>query len=134
MIGRARDGWAEFGRAWLIVELLLGTVIAVSVLSLVAYALANWGYRLTRRDDATLHVRRGLLTSRAVTIEEARLRGVVVEQPLFLRVPRGARAKALVTGGGQMCIRDRGQMVARPDEVRQEPADQAEPGADEPGP
>lgn len=98
-IERARDATSDANLVILVVEILLAAVLTLSVLSLIAYALANWGYRLTRRADATLHIRRGLLTSRAVTIEERRLRGLVVERPLVLRIPGGARAKGLVTGG-----------------------------------
>lgn len=99
-VQRVQAATDEMGVAVLVVEVLLGALVAVSVLALTAYALANWNYRLTRRcGDATLHVRRGLLTSRATTIEERRLRGLIVERPLLLRIPRGARAKALVTGG-----------------------------------
>ena len=96
---RARGATADLGLALLVLDVVLAAVVTLTVLSLAAYALANWGYRLTRRGDATLQVRRGLLTSRAMTIEERRLRGVVVEHPLLLRIPRGARAKALLTGG-----------------------------------
>lgn len=105
---RARAATADVSILVLVLELLLTLVVTLSVLSVAAYALANWGYRLTRRADATLHVRRGLLTSRAVTIEERRLRGVVVERPLLLRIPRGARAKALLTGGKQRAERGSG--------------------------
>ena len=59
--------------------------------SMIVYALKFNGYRLTREADDTLHVRRGLLTTSAVTIEEARLRGVEVREPLLLRLAgRGA--------------------------------------------
>ena len=100
-VERGWDATRGVGIALLIIELLIGVIVTLSVLSLGAYALANWGYVLTRRSDATLHVRRGLLTSQAVTIEERRLRGAAVERPLLLRVPRGARARALVTGGAR---------------------------------
>lgn len=113
-IDRARDATERQSWAVLAADLVLGGAVVLSVLSVVAYALANWGYRLTRRADATLHIRRGLLTSRAVTIEEARLRGAVVEHPLLLRVPRGARAKALVTGGHRRAEGARGSSVLVP--------------------
>lgn len=98
-VDRLRDATAQLSLLVLVLTVLIGGLVLVSVLSVAAYSLANWGYRLTRRGDATLYVRRGLLTSRAMTIEERRLRGVVLERPLLLRIPRGARAKALVTGG-----------------------------------
>ena len=39
----------------------------------------------------TLHVTRGLITTRATTIEERRLHGVELSEPLLLRAVRGAR-------------------------------------------
>jgi putative membrane protein len=99
-VDRLRDATAQLSLLVLVLTVLIGGLVLVSVLSgRRRTPLANWGYRLTRRGDATLYVRRGLLTSRAMTIEERRLRGVVLERPLLLRIPRGARAKALVTGG-----------------------------------
>src|SRR5699024_3066606 len=56
-----------------------------------------WGFRLTREGDA-LRVRRGLLTARSVALQEARLRGVQLTEPLLLRAARGARLNAVATG------------------------------------
>ncbi|HWE90019.1 MAG TPA: PH domain-containing protein [Pseudonocardiaceae bacterium] len=79
----------------------VGTVIVLLVVvvgSVVVYVFQFAGYRLTREPDATLHVRRGLLTRSMVTIEEARLRGVAVREPLLLRAARGGRCTAVATG------------------------------------
>ncbi|MFC7613440.1 PH domain-containing protein [Actinokineospora soli] len=68
---------------------LLTAAAAVLVLStaasLLTYSLQNHGFRLTRHADDTLRVRRGLLTTRSVSIEEQRLRGVALHEPLLLR-------------------------------------------------
>jgi putative membrane protein len=77
----------------------IGTFLVVGVLgALMLYVEAWWGYRLTREPDGTLRVNRGLLTRRSVSLEERRLRGVEVDEPLLLRAGRGARLNALVTG------------------------------------
>jgi putative membrane protein len=68
--------------------------------ALVLYVEAWWGYQLTREPDGTLRVNRGLLTRRSVSLEERRLRGVEVDEPLLLRAGRGARMNALATGSG----------------------------------
>jgi putative membrane protein len=73
-------------------------VLAVAVLSTAGYVLAFWGFRLSRHPGGTLHVARGLLTTRATTIEERRLRGVEVSEPLLLRSAGGARCVAIATG------------------------------------
>ena len=78
--------------------LLLLAIVAVVVASTVGYALAFWDFRLTRHSGGTLHVTRGLLTTRATTIEERRLHGAEVSEPLLLRMVGGARLIAIATG------------------------------------
>jgi putative membrane protein len=78
--------------------LLLLALVAVVVASTVGYALAFWDFRLTRHPGGTLHVTRGLITTRATTIEERRLHGTEVSEPLLLRMVAGARLIAIATG------------------------------------
>jgi putative membrane protein len=78
--------------------LLLLALMAVVVASTVGYALAFWDFRLTRHPGGTLHVSRGLITTRATTIEERRLHGAEVSEPLLLRMVAGARLIAIATG------------------------------------
>ncbi len=81
-----------------IVLALVATLALVALASTVGYALAFWQFRLTRTDGGTLHVTRGLITTRATTIEERRLRGVELSEPLGLRAVGGARCIAIATG------------------------------------
>jgi putative membrane protein len=84
---------------WLaITEVALGLLLVAAVASTIGYILAFWGFRLTRQAEGTLHVTRGLVTTRATTIEERRLRGVEVSEPLLLRIVDGARCIAIATG------------------------------------
>ncbi|GAB3835457.1 PH domain-containing protein [Dactylosporangium cerinum] len=73
-------------------------VVFTAIASTVGYVLAFWNFRLSRHSSGTLHVRRGLLTTRNTTIEERRLRGVELSEPLLLRAVRGARVLAVATG------------------------------------
>lgn len=74
---------------------------ALSVVLAVAISVEGWwGARLTRSPDAGLHVRRGLLTTRALTVEQARLRGTTTSEPLLVRAAGGARVEAVVSGLG----------------------------------
>ena len=73
-------------------------LVAVVVASTVGYALAFWDFRLTRNPGGTLHVTRGLITTRATTIEERRLHGAEISEPLLLRLVSGARLIAIATG------------------------------------
>jgi putative membrane protein len=82
---------------WLSIVIALMLVVVIAVLSVVAYVLAAWNFSLTRV-GGTLHVSRGLITTRSTTIEERRLRGVEFSEPLLLRSVRGARAIAITTG------------------------------------
>ena len=84
---------------WLDVLQVAGVVmLAVTMLSVAGYVLSFWGFRLTRHLRGTLQVSRGLLTTRATSIEERRLRGVDRFEPLLLRWFGGARLQ---------CHRDR---------------------------
>jgi putative membrane protein len=75
-----------------------GLVVLAIVASVGGYVLAFWGFRLTRQAGGTLHVSRGLVTTRETTLEERRLRGVEVSEPLLLRLVRGGRCLAIATG------------------------------------
>ncbi|MCP2246443.1 PH domain-containing protein [Lentzea aerocolonigenes] len=75
-------------------------VVAGLVLSVPLYVLQFWNYRLTREPDGTLRVQRGLLTTRSVSVEEQRLRGVDIQEPLLVRAGRGAKLAAVTTGLG----------------------------------
>ncbi|WP_246243584.1 PH domain-containing protein [Amycolatopsis pithecellobii] len=80
-----------------VVEITAFVVVLVAVLSALAYILAFWNFRLVRT-NGTLHVTRGLLTSRSTTIEVRRLRGAEISEPLLLRAAGGARCMAITTG------------------------------------
>lgn len=73
----------------------------LSVLLAVAINVEGWwGARLTRSADASLRMSRGLLTTRSVTVEQARLRGATTSEPLLVRAAGAARADAVVSGLG----------------------------------
>lgn len=86
------------------VTLIGGFVLALVVLGLILsvplYILQFWNYQLTREPDGTLRVQRGLLTTRSVSVEEQRLRGVDIQEPLLVRAGKGAKAVAVTTGLG----------------------------------
>ena len=79
---------------------VLMVLLAVSVLAIGGYVLSFWGFRLTRNRLGSLHVRRGLLTTRETSIDANRLRGVEIGEPAGLRTVGGARLKAVTTGLG----------------------------------
>ena len=97
-LGDLGDAIASMPPAAVIVVALAAFAVIVAVCSTGGYVLAFWGFRLTRHSGGTLHVARGLLSTRATTIEERRLRGVELSEPLLLRAAGGARCLAIATG------------------------------------
>lgn len=77
---------------------ILAAVAAGVVGALGLWVEMWWNYRLEREPGGTLRIRRGLLTSRSVSIEERRLRGVDLVEPLGIRTFGAARVDAITTG------------------------------------
>ncbi|MFT7874342.1 MULTISPECIES: PH domain-containing protein [Amycolatopsis] len=95
-----------FGAGGALLKWLLGNLplaIGVTALAMVAGAVGLsaemwWHHRLDREPGGTLRVRRGLLTTRSTTLEERRLRGVELVEPLGARLAGAARVDAVTTG------------------------------------
>ncbi|MCX5201960.1 PH domain-containing protein [Streptomyces sp. NBC_00237] len=83
---------------WMIVTLAVVLLAAGVVGALGLFVEMWWGYRLDREPGGTLRVQRGLFTSRSISIEERRLRGVEVLEPLGVRLSGAARVDAVATG------------------------------------
>lgn len=66
--------------------------------SLALFVEMWWNFRLDREAGGTLRVRRGLLTVRSISLEEERLRGVELVEPLGVRTAGAARVDAVATG------------------------------------
>jgi putative membrane protein len=92
------DRWENAGLPVEIAALVVALAVAVAIASTLGYVLAFHRFRLTRSEAGTLHVTRGLVTTRSTTIEERRLHGVEISEPLLLRAVRGARCLAITTG------------------------------------
>lgn len=76
---------------------LVTLALVVSVLAVAGYAVTNWGFTLTHARGAW-HLRRGLLTTRETSLDDDRVSGVSVCEPLGLRLAGGGRVAAIVTG------------------------------------
>jgi putative membrane protein len=82
-----------------VLVLLLGVAATVAAFSVIGYVLANGNFALSHTTpDGSWHVRRGLLTTRETSLDDDRLRGVAVGEPAGLRLVRGGRLSAIVTG------------------------------------
>ncbi|WP_020015081.1 PH domain-containing protein [Promicromonospora sukumoe] len=94
--------WFGLAPAVLIgVAMGVGLFVVGGVATVALWVESWWNHTLDRQADGTLHVRRGLLTTRSITLEEARLRGVEVVEPLPARLAGGARVDAVATGLAQ---------------------------------
>lgn len=79
--------------------IVAGVVLLGAIARLALHAEAWWRYRLSR-GSGSLGVRRGLLTTRTLTLDEARVRGAALVQPLGARLSGGARVDVLAIGLG----------------------------------
>ncbi|MEU8892345.1 PH domain-containing protein [Streptomyces sp. NPDC048442] len=94
---------ARFGSLplWFAILLAALTVVAIGVVGSTATFIEGWGgYRLEREEGGPLRVRRGLLITRSVSLEESRLRGIELAEPMLLRLAGGARLNAVASGLG----------------------------------
>ncbi|WP_081687805.1 PH domain-containing protein [Glycomyces tenuis] len=84
---------------WRVLLLGLVAVVLVGVIGSLAFqAEAWWGHRLDREPGGTLRVRRGLLVNRSLSLEEERIRGVEVVEPLGVRSAGAARLDVVAIG------------------------------------
>jgi len=81
-----------------VVVVVAALVAFVAITSTVGYVLAFWNFRLVQHDGGTLQVTRGLVTTRATSIERRRLVGATISEPLPLRGVGAARTVAVATG------------------------------------
>lgn len=96
--GSAVLDWVANHSLWLFIPLLLlGFVVAWVVIAVAGYTAQWWDLRLTREGD-NLHLTRGLFTTNSTTMEEARIRGIQLDEPILLRLASGAELAVLATG------------------------------------
>lgn len=98
VIDWAADRFQDTSLPAMIVILVAAAGLAGVVGALGLWVEMWWNYRLEREPGGTLRIRRGLLTSRSVSIEERRLRGVDLVEPLGARLLGAARVDAITTG------------------------------------
>ncbi|MCE7004716.1 PH domain-containing protein [Kibdelosporangium philippinense] len=83
-----------------ITMIVLATLLVGVIGALGLYVEMWWNFRLVREPNGSLRAARGLVVTRSVTLEEERLRGVEVAEPLLLRWGGGAYTYAVATGTG----------------------------------
>lgn len=81
-----------------VLEAVLVAVVCTTTASTLFYAVMFGNFRLSRLPDGALQTAHGLLTTRTVTVEERRIRGVEIGETLPVRALGGARCVAVTTG------------------------------------
>ena len=100
---------------WLdVTQGMVTLLVCVTAISIGGYVLSYWGFRLSRHSHGSLHITRGLLTTRATSIEERRLRGVELGEPLLLRAVHAARLSGITTGLASKGSADGGSSLLLP--------------------
>lgn len=92
----------------ILILIAIGLVIGV-IGSLGVWVELWWNFRLEREPGGKLLVRRGLLTTRATSLEEERLRGIELVEPLGVRLSGAARVDAVATGSAAGSEKDKQQ-------------------------
>ena len=83
---------------WKVILIVAGALVLLGVLGcLVTFAEEWWNYRL-ERDDTAIRIQRGLLTTRALSVDRQRVRGVEVAEPLLMRLGGAGRVDVVATG------------------------------------
>lgn len=90
----------------LVLALVILTLVAMPVMSVIAFTLFNWDFTVRER-DGSLVAERGLVTRRSVSLERRRLRGVEFADNPFERMAGVTRLGALITGLGDAAHRGR---------------------------
>lgn len=90
----------------LVLVLVILMLIAMPVMSVIAFTLFNWDFTVRERDGSVV-AERGLLTRRSVSLERRRLRGVELADNPFERAAGVTRLGALITGLGDAAQRGR---------------------------
>ncbi|GAB3652190.1 PH domain-containing protein [Glycomyces tarimensis] len=84
---------------WTVLGLGLVALLIVGVIgSLVFQGEAWWNHRLDRESGGTLRVRRGLLVNRSLSLEEERIRGIEIVEPIGVRSADAARLDVVAIG------------------------------------
>ena len=87
----------QFAVAAIAIALSVGALALWLVVSVAGYVLQWWGFRLVR-EHGSLHLTSGLVTTRSITVEEAKVRGVEMTEPVLMRLVGGAELSTLATG------------------------------------
>ncbi len=91
------DWLDSLGQPWAIVGKGIAVWMVAGVLAVITYAIRYGKYALTDRGQL-LYVQNGILRRRHQALDKARLRGVEIRLPVYLRLLGGGRLEPIMTG------------------------------------
>lgn len=98
----AASAWTwvqQFARYAVVIVLAISGLVGWVMVAVTGYVVQWWDMRLAR-EAGSLHLTAGLFTTRSISVEEQRVRGVEMKEPLLLRLVGGAELSTLATGVG----------------------------------
>ena len=96
----ARSAWdwvLQLALVTVVLVLAVGGLAVWLVVSVTGYIVQWWRFLLVR-EHGSLHLTSGLFTTRSITVEEVKVRGVEMTEPLLMRAVGGAELSTLATG------------------------------------
>ena len=91
-------GWLQqFALVLVVVVLVVGSLAGWVLVAVTGYVVQWWNFRLVR-EQGGFNLTNGLFTTRSITVEEAKVRGVELTEPMLLRAVGGAELSTLATG------------------------------------
>ncbi|MEV0279244.1 PH domain-containing protein [Streptomyces sp. NPDC050610] len=81
-----------------VIEAVLAVLVLGTLLNVSQSVMKHWNFTLHRRRGGNLETTHGLLTTRAITLEERRVHGVEIGASLPVRLLGGAHCFAIATG------------------------------------
>ncbi|MCF6376656.1 PH domain-containing protein [Nocardioides KLBMP 9356] len=96
----ARSAWEwiiQFALVTVVLVLAAGALAIWLVVSVAGYVVQWWRFLLVR-EHGSLHLTSGLFTTRSITVEKAKVRGVEMTEPVLMRLVGGAELSTLATG------------------------------------
>ncbi|MBB1030483.1 PH domain-containing protein [Dietzia sp. SLG310A2-38A2] len=90
--------WLDsLGQPWTLVGEAIAVWMVAGVLAIITYAIRYGKYALTDRGQL-LYVQNGILRRKHQALDKARLRGVEIRLPVYLRLLGGGRLEPIMTG------------------------------------
>jgi putative membrane protein len=95
---RTIDDLLDLGIIVFIAAAALALLAIGIVARLATFVETWWGFELRRESDGTIRMRRGLFTARSTSLQELRIRGVTLSEPILLRAFAVGSAQVVTTG------------------------------------